>query len=164
MADLSEKFKNIPEDSLQEILSKFCRISLSDRHATQFSRGANNKSQPPTEGANIKFMKSKDAIKTLTLTIIGLVVHLSTQGKSKGYFIERILKKTGNDLKSFYQELGMHCETTKRKDKETGKEMDDVTVYFSNAVVNLRKKKEVQEEQKEEWKKKIGTTKSKPFN
>jgi len=52
--------------------------------------------------SQFKFMKSKDAIKTLTLTIIGLTVHLSTQCKSKGYFLERILKKSSADLKSFY--------------------------------------------------------------
>ena len=33
MADLSDKFKNIPEDSLQVILQKFCRMSVSDRHS-----------------------------------------------------------------------------------------------------------------------------------
>ena len=33
ISDLSERFKNIPEETLQTILQKFCRITVSDRHS-----------------------------------------------------------------------------------------------------------------------------------
>ena len=79
-------------------------------------------------------MKSKEQVKTLTLTVIGATVHLSTNGKSKGFFLERILKKTSKDLKSFIKELGLKEEPTKRKDRDTGEEFADIFVYFSDLV------------------------------
>lgn len=135
MGDLSEKFKNIPEEILQEILQKFCRITVSDRHSQQFMRSAPKEAASGETGANFKFMKSKDAIKTLSLTIIGLTVHLSTQGKSRGYFLERILKKNTSELKSYFQELGMNVDTATRRDRESGEDVSDVWVSFSNSVV-----------------------------
>jgi len=68
----------------------------------------------------------------LTLAVIGLVVHLSTQGKSKGYFLERILKKSLSDLRSYFKELGLLEEATKRHEIETGEEVKDVFVYFGH--------------------------------
>lgn len=145
MTDLSERFKNIPEEILHEILQKFCRITVSDRHSQQFMRGASKDAAAASEsGSQFKFMKSKDAIKTLTLTIIGLTVHLSTQGKSRGYFLERILKKNVSDLKSFFTELGMNVEPTKRHDKETGEDVNDVWISFSASVVPQKKQRKPQ--------------------
>ena len=70
-------------------------------------------------------------------------MHLSTNGKSKGYFLERILKKTSADMKSFFKELGLLEEPTKRTDRESGNEVNDVFVYFPNsaAAIAIRKKK-----------------------
>ena len=144
MGDLSEKFKNIPAEVLQEILQKFCRMDVSDRHSQQYMRKAPKDVSQSETGGQFKFMKSKDAIKTLSLTIIGLTVHLSTQSKSKGHFLERILKKDGSDLKSFYQELGMNVEQTKRKDRESGADVDDVWVSFSNSIVPVKKQRKEQ--------------------
>ena len=63
MVDLSEKFKNIPEDTLQTILQKFCRITVSDRHSQQFMRGASQRPNKESSGSHqFKFMKSKDSI------------------------------------------------------------------------------------------------------
>ena len=69
-------------------------------------------------------------------------MHLSTKNKSKGYFLERILKKSISDLRSFFKELGLVEEVAKRKDRETGKEIDDIFVYFGNSVVKRAKKAE----------------------
>ena len=74
----------------------------------------------------------------MTLTVIGATVYLSTQGKSKGYFLERILKKTSADLKSFYKELGLHEEPTKRKDRDSGKEVSDIFVYFPDSATGKK--------------------------
>jgi len=73
------------------------------------------------------------------LTIIGLTVHLSTQNKSKGYFLERILKKSASDLRSFFKELGLVEEVAKRTIRETGEEVDDIFVYFGNSIVKRAK-------------------------
>ena len=80
--------------------------------------------------AQFKFIKSKENTQQLTLAVIGAVVHLSTQGKSKGYFLERILKKTIGDLRNYFKELGLVEEATKRRDRDSGNEVDDVFVYF----------------------------------
>ena len=148
MIDLSEKFKNIPEDTLQTILQKFCRITVSDRHSQQFMRGQNqkNSSKDASGSSQFKFMKSKDSIQTLTLTIIALVVHLSTQGKSKGYFLERILKKSIGDLRSYFKEVGLMEEPTTRRDRETEKDVPDVFVYFSGSYAHKRAKKAEEEQ------------------
>lgn len=110
------------------ILQKFCRVSLSDQMGNQFVRGSSMKDADPN--AQFKFIKGKEAIQQLTLTVIGLVVHLSTQGKSKGYFLERILKKTLTDLRSYFKELGLLEEATKRHDRDSDLEVNDVFVYF----------------------------------
>ena len=68
------------------------------------------------------------------MTVIGAVVHLSTQGKSKGYFLERILKKSTADLRSFFKELGLQEEPTKRRERETGTEVADIFVYFTGSA------------------------------
>ena len=99
------------------------------------------------EESHFKFMKSKEQVKTLTLTVIGATVHLSTNGKSKGYFLERILKKTSADLKSFIKELGLQEETTKRKDRESGKEVNDVFYFFANSPAGIVFKKGKQQGQ-----------------
>ena len=99
------------------------------------------------EESHFKFMKSKEQVKTLTLTVIGATVHLSTNGKSKGYFLERILKKTSADLKSFIKELGLQEETTKRKDRESGKEVNDVFYFFSNSPAGIAFRKGKQQGQ-----------------
>ena len=91
--------------------------------------------------SNFKFLKSKESMQQLTLTIIALVVHLSTQGKSKGYFLERILKKSIAELRSYFKELGMLEEPTKRRDRESGEDLDDVFVYFGNADTAIKKAK-----------------------
>ena len=127
-SDLSERFKNIPEDILITILQKFCRVSLSDQMGNQFVRGSAMKDADPN--AQFKFIKSKENTQQLTLAVIGAVVHLSTQGKSKGYFLERILKKTIGDLRNYFKELGLVEEATKRRDRDSGNEVDDVFVYF----------------------------------
>ncbi len=67
---------------------------------------------------------------------------MSTQNKSKGYFLERILKKSIADLRSFFKELGLVEEVAKRKDRETGEQVDDIFVYFGNSVVKRAKKVE----------------------
>ena len=104
-------------------------------------RGASKSPSKESSGSHhFKFMKSKDSIQTLTLTIIALVVHLSTQGKSKGYFLERILKKTVADLRSYFKELGLLEEPSKRHDKETDKDVPDVFVYFSGSAAHKRAK------------------------
>ena len=94
--------------------------------------------------SHFKFMKSKEQVQFLTLTVIGATVYLSTQGKSKGYFLERILKKTAADLKSFFKELGLQEEQTKRRDRDSGEDVDDVFVYFPNSAAGaaIRKRKQ----------------------
>ena len=63
MSDLSEKFKNIPEGTLTEILQHFCRITVSDRHSQQFMRGASKGGVRGESGeSHFKFMKSKEGI------------------------------------------------------------------------------------------------------
>lgn len=111
-------------------------------------KGGQNKGD---SDSHFKFMKSKDAIQTLTLTLIGATVHLSTQGKSKGYFLERILKKTNKELKSFFKELGLHEEPTKRRNRETDEDIDDTFVYFPNsaAAAAIRKRRQEEEAQPE---------------
>ena len=80
LTDLSERFKNIPEETLQVILQKFCRITVSDRHSQQFMRNApkGGLNKAGSSDSHFKFMKSKDQVQTLTLTLIGATVHLST--------------------------------------------------------------------------------------
>ena len=95
--------------------------------------------------SHFKFMKSKEGIQVLTLTIIGAVVHLSTQGVSKSYFLERILKKTSADLKNFFKELGLQEEPCKRRDRDTGEEVPDINVFFQT-----RSRQQKQKPQKEE--------------
>lgn len=95
--------------------------------------------------SHFKFMKSKEQIQTLTLTLVGATVHLSTQGKSKGYFIERILKKTNKECKSFFKELGLHEEPTKRRNRETNEDIDDMFVYFPYGAAAAAIKRERQE-------------------
>ena len=150
MSDLSEKFKNIPEGPLTEILQKFCRITVSDRHSQEFMRGARKGGPVSDSGSHFKFMKSKEGAKTLTLTLIGLVIHVSTQGKSRGYFLERILKKNASDLKSYFTELGMQVEPCKRADRETGEQVDDIWVSFSSAVSGIKKRRQPAEQVAEE--------------
>eukprot|EP00353_Schmidingerella_taraikaensis_P007425 CAMPEP_0185593996 /NCGR_PEP_ID=MMETSP0434-20130131/73382_1 /TAXON_ID=626734 ORGANISM="Favella taraikaensis, Strain Fe Narragansett Bay" /NCGR_SAMPLE_ID=MMETSP0434 /ASSEMBLY_ACC=CAM_ASM_000379 /LENGTH=171 /DNA_ID=CAMNT_0028220997 /DNA_START=818 /DNA_END=1333 /DNA_ORIENTATION=- len=147
--DLSERFKNIPEDILLTILQKFCRVSLSDHLGQQFVRGGSKAAGEADPNASFKFLKSKENTQLLTLTIIGVVVHLSTQGKSKGYFLERILKKSLADLRSFFKELGLLEEQTKRRDRESGQDVDDVFVYFGYMASQARKKAKAAEAKSE---------------
>ena len=77
-SDLSERFKNIPEDVLMQILKDFCQYSLSDHLGQQFMRGGSKQASEADPNAHIKFIKSKENTQKLTLTIIGSVVHLST--------------------------------------------------------------------------------------
>jgi hypothetical protein len=75
-------------------------------------------------------MKSKEEIKTLMLHIIGLVVHLSSNGHTRVSFVGAILKKDAHELKSYCHELGMVVEPTKTKGEE-GKEVDDFIISFT---------------------------------
>ena len=102
-------------------------------------RGVSKQASEADPNAHIKFIKSKENTQKLTLTIIGSVVHLSTQGKSKGYFLERILKKSLADLRSFFKELGLLEETTKRRDRDSGKDVADVFVYFGHVRAQRKK-------------------------
>lgn len=144
MSDLSQRFKNIPEEPLLAILEKFCKITIADRHGDDYRRGASKIAaalSPVGEGDgghSFKFLKSKEAVKQLTLHIIGIVVHLSTQRVSKGYFLERILKKNIGDLKSYFTELGLHVEPCKRQDKDGGKKIDDVLVSFKRTAIDTK--------------------------
>ena len=71
-------------------------------------------------------MKSKEEIKTLMLHIIGLVVHLSSNGHTRVSFVGAILKKDAHELKSYCHELGMVVEPTKTKG-----EVDDFIISFT---------------------------------
>jgi len=42
-------------------------------------------------------------------------------------------------LQSFYKELGLVEEATKRRNRETDEEVDDVFVFFSSQAVEFRK-------------------------
>lgn len=68
-------------------------------------------------------MKGKEDLKTLTLHIIGLVVHMSTQKRSRGSFLARILKKDISELKNYFKELGLVTENTEKTDKRSGKKV-----------------------------------------
>ena len=93
-------------------------------------------------------MKSKENTQRLTLTIIAAVVHCSTQGKSKGFFLERILKKTTKDLKNYFKELGLHEEACKRRDRDTGVEVNDINIFFPmSAAAKAAQKKAAREKQ-----------------
>ena len=102
------------------------------------------------EAAPFKFMKSKENVQALTLTIIALTVHLSTQNSSKGYFLERILKKSIGDLRSCFKEIGLLEEATKRRDRESGEQVDDVLVYFSGSKAAVKQAQEAENAQVEE--------------
>ena len=78
----------------------------------------------------VKFSKSKESIKTLILHIIGLVLHLSTNGVAYGHFLAKILKKDQSELKSYFQELGAHIVPTERLEKSSGKKVSDSLVSF----------------------------------
>jgi len=144
-SDLSERFKNIPEDILLQILQNFCRVSLSDHLGQQFARGGSKHASEADPSANFKFVKSKEQIQQLILTIIGAVVHTSTQGKSKGYFLERILKKSLADLRSYFKELGLLEEATKRRDRDSGEDVSDVFVYFGHMRASAKKQEQGQQ-------------------
>jgi len=51
-------------------------------------------------------------------------------------------------MKSFFKELGLHEEQTKRRDRETGEDVNDVFVYFPNSAAGaaIRKKKQQAEQ------------------
>jgi len=70
-------------------------------------------------------MKSKEQIKVLMLHIIGLVVHLSSNGSAKLSFLSRILKKEEKELKNYCLELGLRLEPCKTRDRDTDREYDD---------------------------------------
>ena len=139
MADLSRRFRDIPEVALKQILEKFCKIAVSDQTDQPFGKKP-KPIQMESTGVLFKFMKSKEDIKVLMLHIMGLVVHLSATGNINLSFIAAILKKQVSELKTFCHELGMIVDAKKTK-TESG-EIDDFRVSFS-------KKKADEEEAKD---------------
>lgn len=95
MGDLSGRFRGLPEAPLEQILQKFCKISVSDK-SNMRARSMQLASSDST--TQFKFMKNKESVKTLILNIIGLVVHMSTTGVCFGSFLAKILKKDQKEL------------------------------------------------------------------
>jgi hypothetical protein len=62
----------------------------------------------------------------LMLHIIGLVVELQTNSAVKLSFLSQILKRETKELKNYCVELGLKLDPCKTKDRETGKEFDDI--------------------------------------
>lgn len=60
------------------------------------------------------------------LHIIGLVVELQTNSAVKLSFLSQILKRETKELKNYCVELGLKLDPCKTKDRETGKEFDDI--------------------------------------
>ena len=117
LGDLSERFRGLPEDVLEVILQKFCKMSLSDRtnpSTFKMSRARLASSDVTTQ---FKFMKSKESVGNLIMHIIGLVIHLSTGGVAYGHFLSKILKKDIKDLSNYFRELGAYTEIKPRKQK-----------------------------------------------
>ena len=110
MPDLSKRFRDIPEVALNQILERFCKITVADQ---QDALDRKKPAKPATGGSMFKFLKSKEDIKVLMLHIIGLVVHLSSRGEENLSFIASILKKQVGELKSYCHELGLVVDAKK---------------------------------------------------
>ena len=125
IGDLSERFRGMPEEVLEEILQKFCKISLSDRTNPSTFKMSRARLTSTDASTQFKFMKSKESVKTLILHIIGLVIHLSTGGVAYGHFLAKILKKDMKDLSSYFRELGAYTEIKPRQQKAGDESRDE---------------------------------------
>ena len=142
MADLSERFRGLSEEILEQILDKFCKVTVSDRNDDRF-----RKNQKPSGGSDFTFMKSKEDTKLLILHIIGVTVTLSASGAAKGSFIGAILKKDISELKSFCTELGLHVEPFK---SEKVSKSDGKKVVTNDLLISFDRRKPVIKEPKPE--------------
>lgn len=135
MDDLSERFRNIPEQTLLTIIDKFCNVSVADSGAgDRFEQriAAQKRSNPADQDGKtqFKFLKSKESVKSLILNIIGVVVHLSTRGVSKVSFLQKILKRDINELKNYFRELGLTLDPITITNEESGEKFEDFKVSF----------------------------------
>lgn len=55
---------------------------------------------------------------------------MSTQRKSRGSYLARILKKDISELKMYFKELGLVVEKVEKIDKDTKEKREDIWVYF----------------------------------
>lgn len=79
-----------------------------------------------SEDQRYKIMRNKEQTKTLMLHIIGLVLHLAPTHSEKLSYLTRILKREEKELKSYCQELGVKLESCTSKDRDTGKEFEEL--------------------------------------
>ena len=123
MGDLSSRFRGLPEGPLEQILQKFCKITLQDKNSTFQKRTQSMQLVSSDSTTQFKFMKNKESVKNLMLHIIALVIHISTSGVAWGSFIAKILKKEQKELQSYFRELGAYTKDKKRDDKRTGEKV-----------------------------------------
>ena len=145
MGDLSGRFRGLPEAPLEQILQKFCKISVCDKNNMYQKRTQSMQLASSDSTTQFKFMKNKESVKTLILHIIGLVIHLSTNGVAWGSFIAKILKKDQKELQNYFRELGVHTGEKKRDDKRTGETIQDMLVAFKHISIGNDKNDQVKE-------------------
>lgn len=144
IAEISQRFRGVSEEPLELILRKFCTISVQEpnddwRRASKFA-SAKDRSE-----AQFKLTKSKEQIKTLILNIIGLVVHLQSNNAVKLSFLSQILKRESKELKNYCTELGLRLDPCKTKDRETGKEFDDLLARLKGARTHKSQPEQAEE-------------------
>lgn len=120
---------SMPSLIVDHILNDFTQISVKNQSQMD---------QPEYASSNheFKYVKSKENTKKLMCHILGIAVLMHRGQPMKASSIAQVLKKEVADLRSYFQELGLHYTPF----KENG--VDDLSVQVSNEKAKPAKKEE----------------------